>query len=176
MLNNFNSGSWLKVKLRSPQGQIGAFGAKTRIYAAGGAGGTLLALRESRSNNGYLGQDDPILHFGLDSLTAVDVQVTFLNGLIVTQSNVAANQTIFIDATGQTPWLVNGNDITQSLPVVIGQDESDNPDISFKLSVFGKARVKEINVDATWSDFVFDDDYDLMSLEELPRDAELNQD
>lgn len=51
--HNLNSGNWLKVKLISPQGQAGAFGAKTRVYPAGQTGENLLGMRESRSNHGY---------------------------------------------------------------------------------------------------------------------------
>ncbi len=101
--NNFNAGNWLKIKLVAVNGQVGAFGAKTRIYPAGQAGGTLLGLRESRSNNGYLGQDDPILHFGLGSHTSVDVVVNFLDGITITRSNISSNQTITIDTSGSPP-------------------------------------------------------------------------
>jgi hypothetical protein len=97
--NDFNGGNWLKVRLVSPQGMAGAFGARTRIYPAGEAGqpgATLLGQRESRSNYGYLGQDDPVLHFGLGAETVVDVVVTFPDGTEVTQSNVSANQQILI--------------------------------------------------------------------------------
>ena len=94
--NDKDSGNWLKVKLRSPQGQAGAFGAKVRVSNAGGA---LLGFRESRSNNGYLGQDDPVLHFGLGSETSVTVVVSFLDGTTRTVTGVAANQTITVDAT-----------------------------------------------------------------------------
>ena len=95
--NNNASNHWLKIKLLSPQGQAGAFGAKTKIYPAGQAGGALLGLRESRSNNGYLGQDDQIVHFGLGERTAVDVVVRFLDGTTVTAANVNANQTITVN-------------------------------------------------------------------------------
>lgn len=94
--NNFNSGNWLKVQLISPQGQAGAFGARARIYRVGDRT-RLLGLREARSNAGYLGQDDPVLHFGLGDQDAVDIEVTFLDGTLVTRKNVAARQTILID-------------------------------------------------------------------------------
>ncbi|MFQ5637814.1 MAG: IPT/TIG domain-containing protein [bacterium] len=103
--NNYNSGNWLKIKLISPQGQAGAFGAKTRIYPAGEAGGQQLGLRESRSCNGYLGQNDQVVHFGLGSYSAVDVVVTFLDGTTITQTNVLANQTITVDASGKAPQI-----------------------------------------------------------------------
>ncbi|MDZ7291416.1 MAG: FG-GAP-like repeat-containing protein [candidate division KSB1 bacterium] len=104
--NDFNSGNWLKIRLISPQGQAGAFGAKTRIYPPGQAGGTLIGLRESRSNNGYLGQDDPVLHFGLGTLTSVDVVAAFLDGSTVIRRNVAARQTITINGA-EAPRISN---------------------------------------------------------------------
>ena len=97
--NDLNSGNWLKVRLISPQSQAGAFGAKTRVYPAKQSPNKLLGLRESRSNNGYLGQDDPVLHFGLGAHQSVDVVVTFLDGTEVTQTNVAAKQTVTIRGT-----------------------------------------------------------------------------
>lgn len=94
--NDKDSGNWLKIKLRSAQGQAGAFGAKVRVL---GTGDTLLGFRESRSNNGYLGQDDPIVHVGLGSETSVTVEVTFLDGTIRTVTEVEANQIVTVDAT-----------------------------------------------------------------------------
>jgi hypothetical protein len=94
--NDFNGGNWLKIELVSPLGQAGAFGAKTRVYPAGQVGGTLVGLRESKGNYGYLGQDDPVLHFGLGSNLFVDVVVEFLDGSLVTVTGVAANQRILI--------------------------------------------------------------------------------
>ncbi len=92
-----DSGNWLKVRLVSPQGQAGAFGAKTSIYPSGGsAGGKPLAMRESQSNCGYLGQNDPVLHFGLGERNIVEVTVVFLDGTKITMNNVAANQTVTI--------------------------------------------------------------------------------
>ena len=94
--NDKDSGSWLKIKLRSAQGQAGAFGAKVRVFDSGN---TLLGFRESRSNNGYLGQDDPVVHVGLGSETSVTVVVTFLDGTTRTVTGVEANQMITVDAT-----------------------------------------------------------------------------
>ncbi|MBV6646058.1 MAG: hypothetical protein KI790_11455 [Cyclobacteriaceae bacterium] len=42
-----------------------------------------------------------------------------------------------------------------------------NLDPNFKLSVNGSIRSKEVKVEANWSDFVFESDYELRSLEEL---------
>ncbi len=98
--NNLNSGNWLKVRLVSPDGQAGAFGAKTRIYVTISGHRQLLGLRESRSNTGYLGQNDPVLHFGLgDHKNSLSIDVDFLNGVAVQNFPVAANQTVVIDAS-----------------------------------------------------------------------------
>jgi len=67
--NDLDSGKWLKVSLVAPNGQRGAYGAKLKIYPAGQLGGQLLAFREARSVNGYLGQNSQIIHFGLGSNT-----------------------------------------------------------------------------------------------------------
>ena len=95
--NNVSGPNWLKVVLLSPQGQLGAFGTKVAIYPDGRVGASMIGMRESRSNNGYLGQDDPTLHFGLGSLSAVTVIATFLDGTIRTLTGVAANQTVTVD-------------------------------------------------------------------------------
>jgi hypothetical protein len=86
--------NWLKIRLISPQGQAGAFGAKVSIYAPDG---DLLGMREARGNNGYLGQNDPVLHFGLGKTTAVEVRVAFLDGTEKVVSTVGANRTLTAD-------------------------------------------------------------------------------
>jgi len=89
--------NWLKVKLISPGGQAGAFGAKVRIYPAGARGKrSLLGFRQAASNYGYLGQDDPVLHFGLGRHRSVDVVVAFLDGSVVTTTAAEANQVVTV--------------------------------------------------------------------------------
>jgi len=92
--------NWLKVRLVSPSGQAGAFGAKVRIYASGkGRRSSLSGLREARSNYGYLGQDDPVLHFGLGTHESVDIVIVFLNGSEVAATNIPTNQTVVVDGS-----------------------------------------------------------------------------
>jgi len=92
--------NWLKVRLISSSGQAGAFGAKVYIYEQGREfkPSSLVCFREARSQEGYLGQNDPVLHFGLGERSVVDVKVKFLDGKVVTRKNVKANQTVKIDA------------------------------------------------------------------------------
>jgi hypothetical protein len=71
-----SSNHYLKVKLVSPYGQAGAFGSKVYvteknyagIYAKRKGGLPQVGLREARGSNGYLCQNDPVLHIGLGSL------------------------------------------------------------------------------------------------------------
>jgi hypothetical protein len=89
-------GNWLKVRLVAANGQAGAFGARTYVYPSGQIGDALLGMRESQSNCGYLGQNDPVLHFGLGHRTSVDVVVRFVDGTKTTRHRVAASQTVLI--------------------------------------------------------------------------------
>ena len=92
--------NWLKVSLISPGGQAGAFGAKVKIYPAGTGGkSSLLGFREAKSNYGYLGQDDPVLHFGLGRHRSVDIVIVFLDGPEVTATDVPANQTVTVEGS-----------------------------------------------------------------------------
>ena len=93
-----SGGNWLKVRLVAANGQAGAFGAKIAIYEPGQGEGAPLALRESQSNCGYLGQNDPVLHFGLGPRASVNVTVKFLDGSAATRKNVPANQTLVVTA------------------------------------------------------------------------------
>jgi hypothetical protein len=70
------AGNYLTVRLESPSGQAGAFGAKVYVRPAGES--TLLGMREAKGAHGYLAQDDPVLHFGLGTVTVVDVFVDFV--------------------------------------------------------------------------------------------------
>jgi hypothetical protein len=93
--NNVNN--WLRVELVSPQCQAGAFGAKVWVRPAGDAT-TLVGMREAKGNYGYLGQDDPVLHFGLGAVDSVDVFVDWVDGTTTSSLGEAANQRILIDA------------------------------------------------------------------------------
>ena len=89
---------WLQIELIAPNGQAGAFGSRAWVHAST-ADSTLLGMREMRSNVGYLAQNEPILHFGLNVYESVDVTVRFLDGTVVRKENVAADQRILIDGS-----------------------------------------------------------------------------
>ena len=96
--NDYTGGNnYLKVKLISPNGQAGAFGTKVRVYPSDANSRTaLLGFSEARSNYGYLGQDDPVLHFGLGQHQSARVVVAFTSGAKTTISKVSANQIITV--------------------------------------------------------------------------------
>lgn len=97
--NDLDAGNWLRIRLRSPHGGAGAFGAKVTVYETGVAGRSPLATRESRSTNGYLGQDDPVLHVGLGPHRCVDIVVVFIEGTTRIVSAVRSNQTVTVDGS-----------------------------------------------------------------------------
>lgn len=95
--NDLNAGEWLKVGLISSLGQIGAFGAKIKVFAAGTT--TQIGFREVKSSTGYLAQDDPVVHFGLGTATRVDVRVTYVDGTVVTIPNVNSTRTLILNGS-----------------------------------------------------------------------------
>lgn len=105
--NLINGGNWLKVRLAAPNGQAGAFGAKVKLREPPSMGvpGALIAFREARSNEGYLGQNDPVLHFGTGSRSMVAVEVQFLGGAVARET-VAVNQTVVINTGTVEPPVV----------------------------------------------------------------------
>ncbi len=90
--------NWLKVSVTSPSGTAGGFGSVVRIYRAGKIKETkhFLGMRAISGNQGYLGQPDPMVHFGLGDAEEVDVEVTFVGGEKVVKRNQKCNQTIII--------------------------------------------------------------------------------
>jgi hypothetical protein len=99
--NNLDDDNWLQVRLRSPSGEAGAYGAKVSVYDAGHLGDPehLIGFREARSATGYCAQDSPIIHFGLPAHETYDVRVRFLNGKVVNRPGISPTQILFVDGT-----------------------------------------------------------------------------
>jgi hypothetical protein len=113
MIRNDYDGTnkWLKVRLIRANGQVGAFGAKVYIYQAGELGNDAarIAWREARSQEGYLAQNDPALHFGVGGHSTVDVRVVFLGGVTFEEWNVPTSQTIVV--TENDPPVANDDTV-----------------------------------------------------------------
>lgn len=123
--NKLNSGNWLKISLKSRYGQAGAKGAKVLLYSTG-SGGKLIGHREVHSVSGYLGQNEPVLNFGLADNELVDILVVFPDGSVARRNAVKANSTIAI----------NGPDADTAAPLVYNIRESEITQTSANLSFY----------------------------------------
>lgn len=81
-------------------GQVGAFGAKVKVYSRDGNGNNdkLIGFREAKSNEGYLVQNDTDLHLGLAHHERVNVHVKFLGAEEIVWNNIQAGGTVILDA------------------------------------------------------------------------------
>lgn len=108
--------------------------------------------------------DEGILSIGPSSNNRIQLYYSSYGG------GLSSSSTLAVTATGGLKFQTNGdwqNDKMTILPngsVGIG---TENPDANFKLSVNGSIRSKEVKVEANWSDFVFYDNYELRTLEEV---------
>ncbi len=91
--------NWLKVSVTSPSGTAGGFGSVIRIYRAGKIRQSkhFLGMRAISGNQGYLGQPDPVVHFGLGNEEVVDIEISFVGGEKAMIKNQKCNQTIIIN-------------------------------------------------------------------------------
>ncbi len=135
---------WLKVKLVRSNGQAGAFGAKVYIYDAGqlGVAGSRITWREARSQEGYLGQNDSVLHFGVGQNDQVDVRVVFLGGVTVETSFVNTGQTITVNESPMSTPPVAEDDLYTAVqnsvldipaPGVLENDTDDDDSLTANL-------------------------------------------
>ena len=68
------------------------------MYEAGGLGDPArrIVWKDATSATGYLGQDDPELHFGPGTETLVDVRVEFLGGAVSNLTSIPSNVLVSI--------------------------------------------------------------------------------
>jgi enediyne biosynthesis protein E4 len=84
-----NRRSWLTVdaRLRFPTGTREAVGARVAVTANG-----MRQMQELVPVRGYLSQNDPRLHFGLNGATECDVEIRWPDGTVEKHEKVKANQ------------------------------------------------------------------------------------
>jgi phosphodiesterase/alkaline phosphatase D-like protein len=106
--NDLTSGTWLKVKLAAPNGQLGAPGAKVWVYERGHLGEPdyLLGYREVVTATGFVSGPSATQHFGLGGQTSVDVRARFITGEVEERIGVPANTTLQMEGT-QPPVISN---------------------------------------------------------------------
>lgn len=87
-----NTHNWLTIKLRGTKSNRDAIGAKIKVVA-----GQLSQTREVRSGSSYLSQSDMRLHFGLSTLSKVDmIEIRWPSGITERLQDIKANQFIEI--------------------------------------------------------------------------------
>lgn len=93
LLRNDLSGQehWIKFKLTGTKSNRSAIGARLTVHYAG-----KVQVRELLSQSSYLSANDPRIHFGLGSVTSVDVEVRWPSGLVERLTNVAVDQLVFL--------------------------------------------------------------------------------
>jgi hypothetical protein len=87
-VNEKNDKNFLEVKLTGVVSNTDAIGSKVKVMKEG----KLVAYRELQTASGFCAQSQKILHFGLDSASVYDVQVTFPSGKTATLKNVKPGQ------------------------------------------------------------------------------------
>ena len=97
--NNLNDSNWIRVRLVSPAGQAGAFGAKVYVYDSRHVDDPahLRGFREARGATGYCSQNEPVLHFGVDGGQAYEVKAVFPDGTFFIAKGVDAPALVVID-------------------------------------------------------------------------------
>ncbi len=148
----------------------------------GGEGGRDLLFQSSHSNQPintrlYLKQNGKIgINTTSDLSAQLNVQAT---GMQLRLSNSNAGGATWNIGASSNNWNVGGGKFIIAKPgssseaaLVINSNNSvgigtPTPNSAYRLSVNGKIRAKEIVVESGWADFVFEDDYPLMPLEEV---------
>ena len=88
--------NYLEVVLRGPSPNTQGIGALITITPS--TGGT--QVREIRAGNNFVSQNPAEAHFGLGDATSVDLSVRWPDGMVSTESNVAANQLLVLSHPG----------------------------------------------------------------------------
>jgi hypothetical protein len=95
--NDVDDSNWIQIEIISDQtGGTGGIGAKLRLYEAGHLGepGFLKGFRELTGEYGYLAQNMPAAHFGVDHSLKYDLMIEFLNGEQRTVSDITPGHKI----------------------------------------------------------------------------------
>ena len=88
--------NYIRLQLRGDTANINAFGAIVHVYSKG-----IHQTAEHTPYHGYMSSMEPVLHFGLDTISAIDSIVVFWPGSKKeTITNVIPNQTMLLAQSG----------------------------------------------------------------------------
>jgi len=90
--NHTNNTQYIKFLLHGIKSNRDAIGARITLYKTGFAGDIqhLINTREISGGSGYYSLNDPMVHFGLDTISTVDAIIKFPSGKIRNEYNLAA--------------------------------------------------------------------------------------
>lgn len=91
--SSLGNNHYLRVKLKGPEKNTFGLGAKVTIYI-----GEEIQYFENKSVRGYLSSSEPIVHFGLGSVTKIDsLKVNWNDGKVNFLKNIQSNQRLDVD-------------------------------------------------------------------------------
>jgi signal transduction histidine kinase len=90
--NILDNDQYIKIKLIGIRSNMDAIGSCVEIYHAGflGEKEKLLGSREITAGSGYYSLNEPIAHFGIDTIKSVDARIYFPSGRILEEKNLNA--------------------------------------------------------------------------------------
>jgi len=93
--NFSNDSSYIKFRVNGISSNRDAIGSRIEIYRTGylDQKDYLLGTRQILAGGGYYSQNDPIVHFGLDTIRSVDAKIYFPSGITLVERELAAGQT-----------------------------------------------------------------------------------
>ncbi|MCK4559722.1 MAG: VCBS repeat-containing protein [Calditrichia bacterium] len=90
--NILDNDNYIKIKLIGIRSNMDAIGSCIEIYRAGflGEKENLLGSREISAGSGYYSLNEPLIHFGLDTVKSIDARIYFPSGKVLEEKNLTA--------------------------------------------------------------------------------------
>ncbi|NQT25396.1 VCBS repeat-containing protein [candidate division KSB1 bacterium] len=100
--NPLNDDRYIQFQIEGVLSNRDGIGTRIEIYKSGqfSRNPTLLGCREISGGNGYLSMDDPVVHFGLDTVRSVDAVFRFTSGKVITRRGLSAGHRYHIAEYG----------------------------------------------------------------------------
>ena len=128
--NELTKNNFLSVRLIGTAGNTNAIGAKVSVYASG-----KIFVRENLPARGFLSTIDPVLHFGLGKIPAIDsVWINWPDGARQSFNNVSINNRVELTQSGVSkPSAIQTSDVLFNESVVSGAKHVENDFVDFRV-------------------------------------------